>query len=247
MRQVILDTETTGLEPAKGHRVVEIGLVEIIQRRRTGRHFHEYLNPDRDSDPGALQKHGLTTEFLKDKPRFADVANKFLEFVQDAELIIHNAAFDIGFLDHELKRIEREPLSSLCPHVIDTLMVARELHPGKRNTLDALCERYGIDNSRRTYHGALLDAELLGDVYLAMTRGQEILLMEEPGVSAGVSRMPVHRPTKPLRVHYASLDELDCHMQQLEKIDQVSKGQCIWKNGVRAKRHFDLGLTPPPK
>ncbi|MDE2260831.1 MAG: DNA polymerase III subunit epsilon, partial [Betaproteobacteria bacterium] len=137
MRQIILDTETTGLEPAKGHRVIEIGLVEIVQRRRTGRHFHQYLNPDRDSDPGALQKHGLTTEFLKDKPRFTDVVDQFLEFVRDAELIIHNAAFDIGFLNHELKRMGREPLSTLCPQVIDTLMVARELHPGKRNTLDA--------------------------------------------------------------------------------------------------------------
>ncbi len=232
MRQIILDTETTGLEPAKGHRVVEIGLVEVVQRRRTGKHFHKYLNPDRDSDPGALQKHGLTTEFLADKPRFAEVVEEFLEFVGGAELVIHNAAFDIGFLNHELRRLGREPLSACCPQVVDTLMVARELHPGKRNTLDALCERYGIDNSRRTFHGALLDAELLGDVYLAMTRGQEALMMEDPGHSSGPARTTLQRPAKPLRVQYASLDELDGHMQQLEKIDQASKGQCLWKKAL---------------
>ncbi len=232
MRQIILDTETTGLEPTKGHRVIEIGLVEIVQRRRTGKHFHRYLNPDRDSDPGALQKHGLTTEFLADKPRFSDVVDEFLEFVQGAELVIHNAAFDIGFLNHELKQLGRDPLSACCPQVIDTLMVARELHPGKRNTLDALCERYGIDNSRRTFHGALLDAELLGDVYLAMTRGQETLLMEAQEQAPGTVKAAVRRPTQPLRVQYASLDELDEHMQQLEKIDQASKGQCLWKQAL---------------
>jgi DNA polymerase-3 subunit epsilon len=232
MRQIILDTETTGLEPAKGHRVIEIGLVEVVQRRRTGKHFHKYLNPDRDSDPGALQKHGLTTAFLADKPRFADVVEEFLEFVDGAELVIHNAAFDIGFLNHELKQLGRQPLSACCPQVVDTLMVARELHPGKRNTLDALCERYGIDNSKRTFHGALLDAELLGDVYLAMTRGQETLMMEDPGHSTGPARAALQRPVKPLRVQYASLDELDGHLQQLEKIDQASKGQCLWKKAL---------------
>lgn len=229
MRQIVLDTETTGLEPAKGHRVIEIGLVEVVQRRRTGQYFHRYLNPDRESDPGALQKHGLTREFLADKPRFADVAEEFLAFVAGAELVIHNAAFDMGFLNHELKQLGREPLSACCPQVVDTLMVARELHPGKRNTLDALCERYGIDNSRRTLHGALLDAELLGDVYLAMTRGQESLLMEDPGHAPGAARLAVNRPMQPLRVQYASLDELDEHMQQLEKIDLASKGECRWK------------------
>ena len=232
MRQIILDTETTGLEPAKGHRVIEIGLVEIVQRRRTGKHFHKYLNPDRESDPGALQKHGLTTAFLADKPRFAEVVEEFLEFVDGAELVIHNAAFVIGFINHELKQLGREPLSVRCPQVVDTLMVARELHPGKRNTLDALCERYGIDNSKRTFHGALLDAELLGDVYLAMTRGQETLMMEDPGHSSGPTRVSIQRPVKPLRVQYASLDELDGHMQQLEKIEQVSKGQCLWKKAL---------------
>ncbi|MDE2624567.1 MAG: DNA polymerase III subunit epsilon [Betaproteobacteria bacterium] len=232
MRYVVLDTETTGLEPTKGHRVIEIGLVEIVHRRRTGAHFHQYLNPDRDSDPGALQKHGLTTEFLSDKPRFAEVVDPFLEFVQGAQLVIHNAAFDLGFLDHELRQIGREPLSRLCPQVTDTLTMARELHPGKRNTLDALCERYGVDNSRRTFHGALLDAELLGDVYLAMTRGQETLLEETATATAAESRQMVHRSSKPLVVRYATLEELDSHLAQLEKIDQASKGRCLWKRSV---------------
>ncbi|MDE2343074.1 MAG: DNA polymerase III subunit epsilon [Betaproteobacteria bacterium] len=232
MRQVVLDTETTGLEPAKGHRVIEIGLVEIVHRRRTGSHFHQYLNPDRDSDPGALQKHGLTTEFLSDKPRFAEVVEQFLEFVQGAELIIHNAAFDLGFLDHELRQLGRDPLTGLCPQVTDTLTMARELHPGKRNTLDALCERYGVDNSRRTFHGALLDAELLGDVYLAMTRGQETLLVEAAAAAGPESRQMVHRSSKPLVVRYATLEELDSHLAQLEKIDQASKGRCLWKRSI---------------
>ena len=232
MRYVVLDTETTGLEPTKGHRVIEIGLVEIVHRRRTGAHFHQYLNPDRDSDPGALQKHGLSTEFLSDKPRFAEVVDPFLEFVQGAQLVIHNAAFDLGFLDHELRQIGREPLSRLCPQVTDTLTMARELHPGKRNTLDALCERYGVDNSRRTFHGALLDAELLGDVYLAMTRGQETLLEETVTATAAESRQMVHRSSKPLVVRYATLEELDSHLAQLEKIDQASKGRCLWKRSV---------------
>ncbi|MDE1989534.1 MAG: DNA polymerase III subunit epsilon [Betaproteobacteria bacterium] len=232
MRYVVLDTETTGLEPTKGHRVIEIGLVEIVHRRRTGAHFHQYLNPDRDSDPGALQKHGLTTEFLSDKPRFAEVVDQFLEFVQGAELVIHNAAFDLGFLDHELRQLGREPLSGLCPQVTDTLTMARELHPGKRNTLDALCERYGVDNSRRTFHGALLDAELLGDVYLAMTRGQETLLVETASATAAESRQTMHRSSKPLVVRYATLEELDSHLALLEKIDQASKGRCLWKRSV---------------
>ena len=233
MRQIVLDTETTGLEPAKGHRVIEIGLVEVENRRRTGNHFHCYLNPGRDSDPEALRKHGLTSEFLADKPDFSAQAEGFLEFVKDAELIIHNAAFDMGFLDHELKRLKKPTLTSLCPHIIDTLMVARELHPGKRNTLDALCERYGIDNSKRTFHGALLDAELLGDVYMAMTRGQENLLMEEEASNPQATGERVTlslRPGKSLKIVYASVDELDQHMQQLESIDKASKGQCLWKH-----------------
>ncbi len=229
MRQVVLDTETTGLDPGSGHRVVEIGLVEIVSRRRTGRHFHQYLNPGRDSDPGALEKHNLTTEFLSDKPRFEEIADEFLAFVEGAPLIIHNAAFDLGFLDHELGALGREPLSRLCPDVTDTLMLARERHPGKRNSLDALCERYGVDNSRRTYHGALLDAELLADVYLAMTRGQEALLMDDPAMLAGGNGGPVfQRPAAPLKVQMATLEELDAHMQQLAQIQKASGGKCLW-------------------
>ncbi len=227
MRKVVLDTETTGLDPATGHRVVEIGLVEIVSRRRTGRHFHQYLNPGRDSDPGALEKHNLTTEFLSDKPRFGEIVDEFLAFVEGAPLIIHNAAFDMGFLDHELVTLGREPLSHLCPDVTDTLMLARERHPGKRNSLDALCERYAVDNSRRTYHGALLDAELLADVYLAMTRGQDALLMDDP-VHAGVGSVAFQRPAVPLKIQMATLEELDAHMQQMEQIQKASGGKCLW-------------------
>lgn len=230
MRQVILDTETTGLEPSKGHRVVEIGLVEIIHRRRTGNTFHQYLNPERDSDPGALQKHGLTSEFLLDKPRFEQVAQSFIDFVQDAELIIHNAPFDVGFLNHELSRLGKGPLTTYCARVTDTLLKARELHPGKRNTLDALCDRYGVDRSKRDFHGALLDAELLGDVYLAMTRGQDSLLIESSLSAQNVARPVATRlPNLSLRIQYASLEEIDQHLQQLEAIHQASQGQCTWK------------------
>lgn len=228
MRLVVLDTETTGLDPAGGHRVVEIGLVEIVSRRRTGRHFHQYLNPGRNSDPGALQKHNLTTEFLSDKPRFDDIVDEFLAFVDGAPLIIHNAAFDMGFLDHELLALGREPLSRLCPDVTDTLMLARERHPGKRNSLDALCERYAVDNSRRTYHGALLDAELLADVYLAMTRGQEALLMDDPMLLGEHGGVVFHRPSVPLKVQMATLEELDAHRQQMEQIQKASGGKCLW-------------------
>ncbi len=229
MRQVVLDTETTGLEPAKGHRVVEIGLVEIVHRRRTGSVFHAYLNPERDSDPGALQKHGLTSEFLQDKPRFAEVLQPFLEFVQDAELVIHNAPFDIGFLNHELARLNQPPLTSFCARVTDTLPKARELHPGKRNTLDALCDRYGVDRSQREFHGALLDAELLGDVYLAMTRGQDSLLMESTHDAPGRARsVASQRSARPLRIQYANLEEIDQHVQQLEALKKASQGQCNW-------------------
>src|SRR5262245_13797777 len=185
MRQIVLDTETTGLEVVLGHRIIEIGAVEIVNRRVTDRHFHCYLNPERDIEMGALDVHGLTSEFLQDKPRFREVAREFLEFVRGAELIIHNAPFDVGFLDHELRLLDLQPITEHCPQVTDTLRMARDLHPGKRNGLDALCERYTVDNSARTLHGALLDAELLAEVYLAMTRGQETLLMDlGPATSA---------------------------------------------------------------
>ncbi len=175
MRQIFLDTETTGLEPSLGHRIIEIAAVEMINRRFTGNHYHCYLNPDREIDAGAQQVHGISAEFLQDKPRFKDVVDEFIEYVNGAELIIHNAPFDIGFLNHELGMLARERIGRFCPSVIDTLKMAKELHPGQKNNLDALCRRYQVDNSARTLHGALLDAELLAEVYLALTRGQETL------------------------------------------------------------------------
>mgnify|MGYP003289485522 CR=1 FL=1 len=178
MRQIIPDTETTGLEPAHGHRIVELAAIEIVNRRPTGNHFHRYLNPDRDSDPAALQVHGLTREFLSDKPKFAEVAQAFLDYIAGAELVIHNAPFDIAFLNAEFAALDLAPITSHCARITDSLQIARELHPGKRNNLDALCERYAVDHSRRTLHGALLDAELLAEVYLAMTRGQESLIID---------------------------------------------------------------------
>src|SRR5690606_3445463 len=173
MRQIILDTETTGLEPAEGHRIIEIGCVEMVSRRLTGNNFHRYLQPDREIDSAAIEVHGITNEFLADKPRFSDVVQEFLAFVKGAELIIHNAAFDVGFINHELRKVN-PALGKIEDHctILDTLIMARKMHPGQRNSLDALCKRYEIDNSHRELHGALLDAEILGDVYLAMTGGQ---------------------------------------------------------------------------
>lgn len=185
MRQVVLDTETTGLDPAQGHRIIEIGALEIVNRKATGRTFHVYLNPDREIDAGAIAVHGLTNDFLADKPRFPDVVADLLEFVQGSELVIHNAPFDIGFLNAELGLIDRPPVLEACQGVLDTLKLAKELHPGQKNNLDALCRRYEVDNSGRAYHGALLDSQLLAEVYLAMTRGQESLLIEsEAGAGA---------------------------------------------------------------
>lgn len=179
MRQVVLDTETTGLDPQLGHRVIEIGAVEIVNRRMTGEVFHVYLNPQRDIDAGAVEVHGLTSEFLSDKPLFREVSDDFLRFIADAELVIHNAPFDVGFLNAELRRLERDDLTAYCLGVRDTLKLAREMHPGQKNNLDALCKRYAVDNSGRSYHGALLDAQLLAEVYLAMTRGQDTLAIEQ--------------------------------------------------------------------
>lgn len=207
-RQIVLDTETTGLDPALGHRVIEIGAVEILNRRITGASFHVYLNPDRDSDPGALQVHGLTREFLADKPRFAAVAEAFLTFVRDAEVLIHNAPFDVGFLDSELARMGAPRLRTHC-EVHDTLKLAKELHPGQKNNLDALCKRYAVDNSGRALHGALLDAQLLAEVYLAMTRGQESLGID---VVPPMRQDPLGAARRgPLRVLRAGADELACH------------------------------------
>lgn len=176
-RQIVLDTETTGLDPAQGHRVIEIGALEILNRQITGANYHVYLNPERDIDAGALSVHGLSREFLSDKPRFADISAEFLDFVRDAELVIHNAPFDIGFLNAELERMDDGPMRRYCS-VLDTLKLAKQLHPGQKNNLDALCRRYFVDNAGRSFHGALLDAQLLAEVYLAMTRGQESLGIE---------------------------------------------------------------------
>ena len=226
-RQIILDTETTGLDPRLGHRIIEIAGVELVNRRLTGNHFHRYINPGRDSDEGALQVHGLTSEFLADKPKFGEIVEEFLEYAGGAELIIHNAPFDIGFLDSELALARRKQMSAYCPEVIDTLRMAKDLHPGKRNSLDALCERYQIDNSARTLHGALLDAELLADVYLAMTRGQESLIVEAEGAAAGPAESGFDRSRLKLVVVRAGADEVAAHEAQLAEIDKVSGG-ALW-------------------
>ncbi len=230
LRQIILDTETTGLDPRQGHRVIEIAAVEMMNRRLTGNHFHRYLNPDRDIEEGALQVHGITREFLQDKPRFADIATEFIEFVQDAELIIHNAPFDTAFLNMELGLHEMNELKSYSGEVIDTLVMARTLHPGQRNSLDALCKRYAVDNSTRTLHGALLDCELLAQVYLSMTRGQESLVMEAPTVAMALSNSGTSKQ-RPVPVMAAvPAEDQSAHFDLLSQIDMESGGACIWKN-----------------
>lgn len=233
MRQIFLDTETTGLEHKLGHRIIEIAGVEMRNRRLTNRHFHRYLNPERDIDAGALSVHGISREFLLDKPRFADIAPEFLDYVRGAELVIHNAAFDVGFLNAELALLDMAPVDTVCHSVCDTLRMAKELHPGKKNNLNALCDRYGVDNSHRTLHGALLDAEILAEVYLAMTRGQEslnIALDDDTGVrldAAGRVASSEHT-RRTLRVQHPSMQELAEHQAVLAAIDQASKGNCLW-------------------
>lgn len=229
MRQIVLDTETTGLEPELGHRILEIAAVEIANRRTTGRNFHRYVNPGRESDEAALRVHGITTEFLADKPKFADIVADLLAFIDDGELVIHNAPFDVGFMDHELKRVDRLPLSHYCPRILDTLRLARELHPGKRNSLDALCERYQIDNSGRSLHGALLDAQLLAEVYLAMTRGQEALIVDLPQTRAQEQAEEAEVGELHLVVVAADAAERAAHQALLEEIEKESRGACVWK------------------
>lgn len=226
MRQVFLDTETTGLYPAQGHRIIEIAAVEAINRRVTNNHFHVYLNPDREIDAAAQEVHGITLEFLQDKPRFADVVSEFLDFVADAELVIHNAPFDVGFLNSELGKIDRENLEKTAGNIIDTLKMAKDMRPGQRNNLDALCRHYGIDNSKRTLHGALLDAELLAEVYMAMTRGQESLMMDmledaTPKDEEGETLHPIS-----LRVLSASAEELGEHEAYVKALN---KGDNLWQ------------------
>lgn len=232
VRQVVLDTETTGLEPSQGHRIIEIGCVELINRRPTRNSFHVYLQPDREIDAGAIEVHGITNEFLADKPRFKDVAQQFLDFVRGAELIIHNAAFDIGFLDHELKMLGGNwgRMADVCT-VLDTLLMARKMHPGQRNSLDALCKRYDVDNAHRELHGALLDAQILADVYLAMTGGQKVLSLggqdEQAGLSTAIRRLPADRPR--LTVLETSAEDLAAHEAWLARLDKAAGGACLWR------------------
>lgn len=237
MRQVVLDTETTGLEPGRGHRIIEIGCVEVVNRRPTGRHFHEYLDPERDIDAGAAAVHGLTREKLAGKPKFAEVAERFLEFVDGAELVIHNAPFDTGFLDRELQRwseaCDKEPITirSRCG-VLDTLALARELHPGQRNGLDALCKRYSIDNSHRQLHGALLDARILADVYLVMTGGQSALALDDAvraiGIVGDAIAGPQVRPEGALRVVEPNEAEQAAHEAMLVAIGKACGRPANW-------------------
>ena len=227
MRRIVLDTETTGLEPAEGHRIIELACLELHGRRSTGRHFHRYVNPERAIDLAASQVHGMTAEDLADKPRFADIVDEFLEFVEGSELLIHNAPFDVAFLDAELALLGRPKLATFCT-VSDTLAMARDLHPGKKNSLDALCERYSVDHSKRTLHGALLDAQLLADVWLAMTRGQEtldIIMQSSPGPSMALSDAPREGALVVVR---ASDEELAEHAALCQRIEKESRGKCLW-------------------
>jgi DNA polymerase-3 subunit epsilon len=229
MRQIVLDTETTGLNPRTGDRIIEVGCVEIFNRKLTGNNFHRYINPERDSDEAALAVHGLTTEFLSDKPKFHEIAHELRDFVQGAEIIIHNAPFDLAFLNHEFERMGLPPFVEHCANVIDTLVHAKELHPGKRNSLDALCDRYGISNAHRKLHGALLDSELLADVYLAMTRGQNTLSMDvEVEASAGGIVLEAG-PLGDILVLPAAADELAEHENVLAALDKGVKGECLWR------------------
>jgi len=257
MRQIVLDTETTGLEPELNHRIIEIGCVELVNRRATGRTFHRYLNPEREIDDGALAVHGISRTDLDGQPRFREIAEELLAFLSGAELVIHNAAFDVAFLDAELARLpgERRQLGALC-QVLDTLALARELHPGQRNSLDALCKRYDVDNSHRELHGALLDAQILLDVYLAMTGGQTALILGEVAeINVSVSHEPTAaaRPRGVLRVVRASDDELAAHERILAVIDKSSGGKTVWrKDAISAARSVDSGelrehaLVPVP-
>jgi DNA polymerase-3 subunit epsilon len=229
MRQIVLDTETTGLAADQGHRIIEIGCLEIVNRRLTGRTLHLYLNPEREIDEAATEVHGMTWDDLRDKPRFADVAERVLGFVDGAEVLIHNAAFDLAFLDAELARLARGRFRERCAGVVDTLLMAREMHPGKRNSLDALCDRYGVSNAHRTLHGALLDAELLAEVYLAMTRGQDSFeIALDGGTSSGGLEQAGEWPPRGLRVRVASHAEAAAHEAALTAIGKERKGAALW-------------------
>jgi DNA polymerase-3 subunit epsilon len=234
MRQIVLDTETTGLNPRTGDRVIEVGCVELVNRMLTGNNFHVYINPERDSEEGALAVHGLTTEFLSDKPRFHEIAEDLRAYIQGAEVIIHNAPFDLGFLNHEFNRLGLPTFTEHCSGVIDTLVNAKEMHPGKRNSLDALCDRYGVSNAHRKLHGALLDAELLADVYLSMTRGQNSLSMDvEVEVTAGTGLLEAV-PLGEVIVLRADDMEDAAHESLLAGLDKAVKGTCVWHSYAAA-------------
>ena len=236
MRQIVLDTETTGLETSQDHRIIEIGCVEMINRKLTGRHYHQYINPQRKVDEGAMVVHGITDQFLEDKPTYDAIVEEFMAFIKGAELVIHNAPFDISFLNHEASKLpgRTKSIESGCK-VIDTLALARQKHPGQKNNLDALCKRYGVDNSQRDLHGALLDAEILADVYLLMTGGQVNLNISDQSASdsgeinqaSNIRRLPEGRPA--LRVITANEDELASHQKKLDAI-KASSGECVWQN-----------------
>jgi DNA polymerase-3 subunit epsilon len=242
MRQIVLDTETTGIEVSQNHRVIEIGAVELVNRRLTGRHFHRYVNPEREVDEGAFQVHGISNEFLADKPLFAHIAGEFLEFVRGAQLVIHNAPFDVGFLNHEFGKLGGAygRVQDHCS-VIDTLAMARKLHPGQKNNLDALCRRYHVDNSQRDLHGGLLDAEILADVYLAMTGGQVDLGLKgafDEGSSAGsqgIRRLAAERPA--LKVIAPTAAELAAHQAFVLRLGEQSGGNCLWRDEAVVAGH----------
>ncbi len=231
MRQIVLDTETTGLSAETGDRIIELGCVELFNRKLTGNNLHFYFNPGRDSHEDALRVHGISNEFLRDKPKFSELVDEILAYVQDAEVIIHNASFDLGFLNKELELLGKPPFKSYVSNVIDSLAMAKEMFPGKRNSLDALCDRLEVDNSGRTLHGALLDAELLADVYINMTRGQEALVMESVEVvSSGVSTTVIDLRSLSLPVLTASEQELAAHEEVLTQMDKASGGKTVWRS-----------------
>jgi DNA polymerase-3 subunit epsilon len=245
MRQIVLDTETTGLNARTGDRIIEIGGVELVNRRLTGNNFHFYINPERDSDPGALAVHGLTTEFLSDKPKFAEIVDQLRDYVRDAELIIHNAPFDLGFLEAEFSLLGLPPFSEHYASVIDTLVQAKAMFPGKRNSLDALCDRFGISNAHRTLHGALLDSELLAEVFLAMTRGQESLVIDMLGeaptqqAASAVASKGLSLEGLVLPVLAADETELQAHEAVLNDLDKAMKGISVWRREPVAETAAD--------
>jgi DNA polymerase III subunit epsilon len=228
MRQIVLDTETTGLDPKQGHRIIEIAAVEFVNRRPTGRNVHFYLNPEREIDSGATDVHGFTWEMLRDKAKFAEVADEFLEFARGAQLIIHNAPFDVAFLDEELKRVDLPSIAAVAADVIDTLAMARDHFPGKKNNLDALCERFGVSNVHRTLHGAMLDAQLLAEVYLSMTRGQDSLTIDIAVPMALIDGTLAMETLASVRVLMPTEGELDLHRAYLSELQRESRGACLW-------------------